>query len=181
MLFADDMVILSNSPSDLQNSLNLLQTYCNKWGLEVNPEKSKIVVFRKRGGVKHDEKWTYNDVPLEVVNSFNYLGTVLNYNGNFVLNQETLAGKGLKALNAFLVNTRNMMLKPSTMCHLFHSLDSSVLSYACEIWGFVKVKKIERVLLKFCKMLLPLKQSTGNMAIYGDLNRFPLYIDLHLL
>ena len=52
MLFADDMVILGKSPSDLQNSINLLHKYCKIWGLEVNIEKTKIVVFRKRGPPK---------------------------------------------------------------------------------------------------------------------------------
>lgn len=49
MLFADDMVILSNSPDDLQCSLNLLYNYCEKWCLQVNVDKTKIVVFRNRG------------------------------------------------------------------------------------------------------------------------------------
>ena len=38
----------------------------------------------------NNESWTYKGVSLEVVNNFNYLGTVFNYTGTFVLNQETL-------------------------------------------------------------------------------------------
>ena len=41
-----------------------------------------------------------------MVNDFNYLGIVFNYTGTFFLNQETLVGKGLKALNVLLANTR---------------------------------------------------------------------------
>jgi len=33
---------------------------------------------------------------LEVVNNFNYLGTVFNYTGNFWFNQQQLVDKGLK-------------------------------------------------------------------------------------
>ena len=50
MLFADDMVIVGKDRNDLQRSLDLLNSYCNKWGLAVNTEKTKVVVFRKRGG-----------------------------------------------------------------------------------------------------------------------------------
>ena len=57
MLFADDMVILGNSPADLQQRLDLLSEYCSKWGLQVNTVKSKILVFRKRGGFRPDEVW----------------------------------------------------------------------------------------------------------------------------
>ena len=60
MLFADDMVILGNSPANLQQSLDLLSEYCSKWGLQVNTVKSKILVFRKRGGLRPDEVWQYN-------------------------------------------------------------------------------------------------------------------------
>ena len=180
MLFGDDMVIFGKNTSDLQKNLDLLFTYCSTWGLEVNPDKSKIVVFRKRGPLKHDEKWTYNNMHIEVVSNFNYLGTVFNYTGNFNLNQETLTGKGLKALNILLANTKGMSLKPSTLCQLFDAFVGSVLNYASEIWGFSKSKDIERIHLKFCKSILYVKQSTSTMAIYGELCRYPLFINRYV-
>ena len=78
MLFADDMVILGKNVEELQKNLDLLHDYCRTWGLEVNPDKSKIVVVRKRGPVRVTEKWLYGDKLLEVVDNFNYLGTVFN-------------------------------------------------------------------------------------------------------
>ena len=108
MLFADDMVILGKDINDLQNSLDPLERYCDRWGLQVNTEKTKIVVFRKRGGLRDNESWIYKNTPIEVVNEFNYLGTVFKYTGSFVLNQETFVGKGLKALNCLFYNTKNI-------------------------------------------------------------------------
>ena len=140
LLFADDMVIVGNSPEDLQNSLNLLFKYCSDWGLTVNIQKTKIVVFRKRGQIREGESWTYNDEHIEVVNDFNYLGIVFNYTGTFVLNQETLAGKGLKALNVLVANTRKYDFNIKTLCQLFDSFVGSILSYGCEVWGFTKSK-----------------------------------------
>ena len=112
VLFADDMVIQGKDRHDLQKSLDRLEYYCNKWGLEVNTKKTKVVSFRKRGGLLKNDSWTYKCVNLEVVNNFNYLGTVFNYTRTFVLNQETLVGKGLKALNCLLFNTKKYCLKP---------------------------------------------------------------------
>ena len=63
-------MIVANNVQDLQKSLELLHIYCTNWGLQVNTEKTKIVVFRKRGRLKDDESWTYNGVSLEVVNDF---------------------------------------------------------------------------------------------------------------
>ena len=129
MLFADDMVILGKDRDDLQKSLDRLKYYCNKWGLKVNSEKTKVVVFRKRGGLLNNESWTYKGVNLEVVNNFNYLGTVFNYTGTFVLNQETLVGKGLKALNCLLFNTKKYCLKPKVLCQLFDAFVGSILNW----------------------------------------------------
>ena len=168
MLFADDMVVLANNVLELQNNLDLLYTYRLKWGLQVNTDKTKIVVFRKRGGLKDDESWTYNGSPLEVVNDFNYLGTVFNYTGTFALNQEMLIGKGLKALNCLLYNTKTYALTPKVMCQLFDTFVGSILSYSCEVWGFGKCKSIERIHLKFCKTLLKVRASTPSIGVYGD-------------
>ena len=110
MLFADDMVIFGKTPEDLQNSLDMLKQYCDKWGLMVNTKKTKVMVFRKRGGLRHNEIWEYEGDSLDVVNDFNYLGIVFNYTGNFTLNQEHLAGKGLKALNILVSKTKQYKL-----------------------------------------------------------------------
>ena len=86
----------------------ICKTALNRWGLQVNTEKTKIVVFRKRGGLRDNESWIYKKTPIEVVNEFNYLGTVFKYTGSFVLNLETLVGKGLKALNCLFYNTKKI-------------------------------------------------------------------------
>ena len=66
----------------------------------------KIVVFRKHVGLRDNESWIYKNTPIEVVNEFNYLCMVFKYTGSFVLNQETLVCKGLKALNCLFYNTK---------------------------------------------------------------------------
>ena len=60
-LFADDMVILGSSQQDLRNSLNLLYEYCQKRGLTVNTDQTKVLIFRKRGRVDNRLVFTYND------------------------------------------------------------------------------------------------------------------------
>ena len=36
LLYADDLILVSESGSGLQNCLKKLQTYCDKWKLKVN-------------------------------------------------------------------------------------------------------------------------------------------------
>ena len=54
------MNIFGNSPGDLQNSLNKLYDYCQKWSLKVNTDKTKIMIFRKKGKPLPHEKNYYN-------------------------------------------------------------------------------------------------------------------------
>ena len=44
------------------------------------------------------------------------------------------------------------------------------------MWGFTKSKELERIHLKFCKLILKVKTSTSNAGIYGELGRYPLYL-----
>jgi len=55
-----------------------------------------------------------------------------------VLNQETLAGKGIKALNVLLNRTKQDNFKPSVLCQLFDVFVSATLNYGSEVWGFSK-------------------------------------------
>ena len=45
--------------------------------IQVNTEKN--VVFRKRGELYNNETWTYKGISLEIVDNFNYLGTLFGY------------------------------------------------------------------------------------------------------
>ena len=172
LLFADDMVIFGKSPEELQTNLNMLYSYCSTWGLKVNTTKTKIVVFRKRGGLLQNENWVYDNNNLEVVNDFNYLGTIFNYTGSFSLNQEYFSGKAIKALNTLLYNCRRYEFSPKTLCQLFDAFVGSILGYSSEIWGFSKSKEIERIHLKFCKRILKVKSNTCTIGVYGELGRY---------
>ena len=47
-MFADDMVVMSESEEQLHTGLNNLCNYCKKWGITVNTSKTKVFVFKKR-------------------------------------------------------------------------------------------------------------------------------------
>ena len=173
LYFADDMVVLGETPEDLQNNLNEIYKYCDQWGLEIYTIKTKVVVFRRRGGLGADEFWTYNGTELQTVNDFNYLGVVFNYTGSFALNQQTLTGKAVRAMHVLFQNIRNFDFHPKTCCLLFYAFVASILDYSCEVWGYTKLKPLERIHLKYCKKILNVKLSTSNVGVYGDFGRYP--------
>ena len=52
VLYADDTVILAESSDDLQIALDMYATYCRQWKLEINHDKTKVMVFA-RGAVNY--------------------------------------------------------------------------------------------------------------------------------
>ena len=44
-MYADDTVLIANSAFNLQKGLNELKNYCDKWKLQINSEKTKVLIF----------------------------------------------------------------------------------------------------------------------------------------
>ena len=144
LLFADDMVLFSESRQGLQQGLNRLYNYCVDWGLNVNASKTKCLVFRKGGKSNSKDKWFYDNEPLETVSCFKYLGFVFSASGKFKVGIENVLCKGKRALFKMLSNIDDFdSMYPNIQISLFNSLVASVLSYGCEVWGFAEAKKIE--------------------------------------
>ena len=172
LLYADDIILFGKSPEDLQNALNVLYDYCKRWKLTVNTNKTKILVFRKGGRLPNDLNFVYNNVSIEIVNKFCYLGVVFTSGGSNFETQKTLSGQALKAvftLNKYLFNFT--ALTPLHKLELFDKLVSPILNFGSEVWGFYKSSAIETVHLQFCKKNLGVKQSTQNDFVYGELGR----------
>lgn len=84
-MYADDTVIFSDTISGLQKELDYLANYCDLWSLTVNTSKTKIMVFRNRGGLKACEKWHFEKQEIEIVDRFNYLGLLFTIMASAVL------------------------------------------------------------------------------------------------
>ena len=48
LLYADDLVIMSESEKDLQDMLHMVNKWCIKWSMQINLEKSKALHFRRK-------------------------------------------------------------------------------------------------------------------------------------
>ncbi len=178
LMYADDIVLMSETAEGLQQGLNILQTYCMKWKLTVNTLKTKCMVFRKGGLPRSEIQFLYNGIHLEIVKHFQFLGVVFSTGGSFTEAQTTLSGQAQKAifkLHTYLHKFVNIPVKH--YLELFDKLVLPILCYGCEVWGFCKADKIEKVHLKFCKRLLNVKLSTQNDMIYSELGRYPLQLN----
>ena len=48
LLYADDIALMAESEEDLQRMFDVMHSWCKKWRMKVNPQKSNVVHFRPR-------------------------------------------------------------------------------------------------------------------------------------
>ena len=69
-LYADDLVILSKSASGLTKSLENLDRYCGNWQLNVNIQKTKVIIFRSSEKHPIDCEFRFRRAVIEIVQNF---------------------------------------------------------------------------------------------------------------
>ena len=180
LMYADDTVLISETSEGLQSMLDALCSYNTEWKLSLNVSKTKIVVFRNGGVLRENDKWFYHGNEIEVVNEFNYLGLLFNYNGKFSKTQKHAADQGRKANFALSAKLKNHCFNVETQLSVFDTYVNSILNYGSEVWGLHKAPDVEKVHSSFCKTLLGVKKSTTNDLVYFELGRLPLYISRKL-
>ena len=88
--------------------------------------------------------------------------------------------KATKAMYEVIRRGKRHNLSIEWLLDLFDKIVKPILLYGCEVWEFSDNYVIEKNHLKFCKLILHLKQSAPIFMIYGVLGPFPLYIDIEL-
>ena len=97
MLYADDTILLAESPAELQKALTALQEYCEKWSLTVNTLKTKIMIC-SRGKVRKYPKFLFSESEIEVVEDYNYLGCKISCNNKFAKAKNVQVNQARRAL-----------------------------------------------------------------------------------
>ena len=66
MLTTLSLSLVSETSSGLQNCLDRLQEYCDKWRLTVNIKKTKTMVVEKRQSSINQTSFTYTKIMLSI-------------------------------------------------------------------------------------------------------------------
>ena len=74
--YADDVALLSESATELNLMLQILENYCKENGLIINTEKTKVMVFGKGPIPLNSKTFLLQGMQLEIVNEFRYLGVI---------------------------------------------------------------------------------------------------------
>ena len=78
LMYADDIALIADTSVELQRKLKALESFCQKWGMEVNLAKTKTIVFRNGGKLSSKEEFLYNGKTIDIVTHYKYLGIAFN-------------------------------------------------------------------------------------------------------
>ena len=150
LLFADDQALFSTTPEGLQSMLSNIEIYCNKWQMQINTEKTQVMIFEKSRNHSMHDFFLYGQ-KLEIVLSFKYLSMYLFKNGFWLRSQRKLAESVSKSLHSLFTIFNKFDFTIKKKCDLFDSLVLPVVHYASEIWSYSSGTDIEVIHNKFCR------------------------------
>jgi hypothetical protein len=196
LLYADDLAIMSLSAQGLQLAIDKLEKYCQQWRMKVNMSKTKILQINTTGR-KCTARFNFGVTILENVQSYKYLGMIINSSGTLNVAKQNMQDRASKAVYKLKTCIRDADVTPKLGIKLFDQLIKPICLYGSEIWGGdnLKSKKydkefgfehcfysqpIEKVEMSYYKFMLGVPRRTTNAAVRGELGRYPLGIDIIL-
>jgi len=188
LMYADDLILISESAKGLQCALDRLYDYCNKWKLLVNIRKSNVMIFNKSGHMLKNYTFKYGDVTLDLTNEYCYLGIIFVPSGSFNKAMNQLKDKANKAY----FKIRDNLYSSSVACSLklFNTLIQPILNYGSEVWLPYLLKNLndtnitsicdklpgESLHVKVGKLILGVNKRTTNNAVRSELGCFPMLL-----
>ena len=110
-LYADDVSNFSETAIQLQHQIDCIEQFCNAVNMNINLDKTKIVVFSNGGDLRHYETWTYNGRPIQSVPCYKYLGLYFKPNLSWSFAHEYASKQASKAIAAiFRYQKKNLEL-----------------------------------------------------------------------
>ena len=177
LIWADDLLILSETEKGLNNMLKELQKFSEDNGLKVNMDKTKVMIFNKTG--RHMRKNFYlGNSKVETTREYKYLGFNITPSGSISAGLHDLKDRALKAFYKLKHKMGQSFRKhPETTLKLFDSLIKPILLYSSDFWGVLKLPKnnpFENLHMKVCKQILGVQKQTTNIGVLLELGRVPL-------
>lgn len=177
-MYADDMVIGSNSTDNLQRATNQLENWAQENEMEINMGKTVQMTFRKGGRETKEDRIYLGKEPLMTVNSFKYLGlTLQTTTRSYRLHIRSRAAAATKAIWDIKTISR---ISLKTAMALFNAKIAPIATYGIElIWEKLSLQDLmtlEAVKSRFLKATLGVSRYTRSRLAY-ELAREPFFIE----
>ena len=170
LLYADDIVVLSETEAGLQSILDTIYSWSMKNLIRFNKNKSNIVHFRKSYKPRTDYNFKLGQATLDAVSQYKYLGIILNEFVDYNITVRTLADAANRALGSVINKYQTINgLGYYTYTSLFNSGICPILDYCSEIWGYKNYSEIDAIQNKAIRIYLGVHRFAPIAALNGDM------------
>lgn len=176
LVYADDMVLLADRPSEMKEMLGALFRYTKRKGLTINAEKCKVMKF-SAGGVGSNQVWRCGPHLLEEVKSFVYLGFTFQATGKHHSHVEKLASQGKRCSSTvWSIGQREFKDNYTIRSQMFESLVRPSFTYGCELFGYEGHESLEVTQRRYYKWTLGVAPWTKTTLLLQETRTEPLHI-----
>lgn len=142
--YADDVDIIEENETDLEETVQRLSKEAKRYGLIVNIDKTKTMVF---GQKDIGRKIQVDGIEIENVENFTYLGSNITYDMNCKKEVTNRAAKALGNMQAMEKIWRSRAISIKVKKKILETCIFSCFLYGCETWTITK--EVETRILTF--------------------------------
>ena len=165
--YADDLKLLSSNHLELQNALNLVETWSNEWGLRLQPKKSEHLSFNFYHNPVSSSIFFLGNNGIPLTNTVKDLGITLSNNFKWEPYISKITSKAnILSYNIIRSFTSNNILLYS---NLFKTYIRPILEYNTVIWNphlIVDIKKVELIQRRFTRLIC--QKTNTKFTCYQD-------------
>lgn len=182
LAYANDIVFLMLTVEEMNKILGLLWAYCEENLLQVNTDKTNIIIFKKGGRNARNLSFLYGQSEIKIVKKYTYLGVTFDTGGLFKWAAEEFYQKASIAVQATIkVINRAKINKLQVVNKLFESLVASIIEYSSHIWAVRHLEVLDRLKVNFYKKLMLLPRNTPSYAVRAEFGLTALRVEVFKL
>ena len=170
LLYADDIVLLTSSETDMQDLLLIVEIWCKKWRLEVNLTKTNVMHVRDKKQQQSNFMFLFDCKPVPYCTSYKYLGSTINefldYNCTVQIQAEN-AGKALASIITKMIKNGGFPYNVYTA--VVESCVDSVAHYGSAVFGFAENAFLVKLHLRSARAFLGLPRNVCTEAAISDM------------
>lgn len=139
LLYADDLMLISKSKSELQNALEKWKKVLTEAEMRINPDKTEVMVVSKN---EESLDLRLDGRRLKQARTIKYLGSILDCEGNIesdINNRIGATARLFNALKSVFLNKKEVSKKTKVKIH--KAVFEPVLTYGSESWVMNKKLK----------------------------------------
>ena len=136
VLFADDVMLLTERKEDMEANLKELKKAMSNWGMKIHWGKTKVMMVSRKG---EECKVCVDGEGIEQVQNMKYLGAILSADGTCEEEIEQRVGAAARVIGAMRKEVlERKELKKATKMRVYNAIVLPTMLYGSETWTVMK-------------------------------------------